>query len=74
MTNHEWIYYIGGSCGFKNRGTRKVDARIEHRDQDVYEALIVRRNNGEVSGYFPLGIFNNTTDAESVIEKAYGYD
>ena len=76
MTNHEWHYYIGGNCALKERNqNKKVVARIEHVEQGVYEAILVRREEKyhNVKDYFPLGTFNNETDAMKSIERVYGY-
>ena len=72
-SDYEWVNYIGGSCGLRHRKTNTTDARIEHTEQDSYEALIMRRDETSPSrwlkGYVSLGVFNSSEEAEAVIEK-----
>ena len=72
MTDYEWLYYIGGDCGFRDIKQNHVIARINHIVQGTYEALLVRREDDwprSIKGYFPLGRFDNPESAQEVIES-----
>ena len=40
--DYEWRYYIGGDCGLKHKKTSKPIGYIFHKEQGVYEAVLVR--------------------------------
>lgn len=70
-SDYEWVNYIGGNCGLRHRKTNTIDARIEHIEQGLYEALIIRREGSMrwLKDPVSLGVFNSPEEAEAVIEK-----
>jgi len=71
-SDYEWVNYIGGSCGLRHRKMHKVDAKIEHIEQDQYEAVLLRRDDskqGWLLGEVSLGVFDTSEEAEATIEK-----
>lgn len=65
--DYEWHYYIGGRCALKRRKYGGVIATIEHIDQGVYEAFILRDHSPYKR--WSLGIFTNSDQAQSIIEQ-----
>lgn len=72
-SDYEWVNYIGGSCGLRQRkDPNRVEARIVHIEQDQYEAVLLRRddsNQGWLLGEVSLGVFDTSEEAEATIEK-----
>lgn len=72
-SDYEWVNYIGGDCGLRHRKTHTVEARIEHIEQGLYEALLMRRDESSSIRWLKdpvsLGVFNSSEEAEAVIEK-----
>lgn len=70
--DYEWRYYIGGDCGLKHKKTSKPIGYIFHKEQGVYEAVLVRNVSwdGLIEDLFPLGIFNDSNKAQDVIHEA----
>jgi hypothetical protein len=71
LADYEWHYYIGGDCKLKHRKTHKPLAYIKHETQGVYEALVIRNVSwdGLTEDVFPLGVFNDSNEAQEVINK-----
>lgn len=71
LLDYEWHYYIGGDCGLKHRKTHKPLAYIKHEAQGIYEALIIRRvsDDGFDEDVFPVGVFNDSNEAQAVINQ-----
>lgn len=69
LMDYEWHYYIGGSCTLRRKKYGGVLARIEHVEQGVYEAFINRKNPDEESDYISVGVFNNSNEAQAIINQ-----
>ena len=68
--DYEWHYYIGGNCALKRRKYGGAIATIDHAKQGAYEAFILRDHDPYKR--LSVGIFNNTDEAQNVIETILG--
>jgi len=68
--DYEWHYFIGGDCALMPRRQGKEIARIYHREQGVYEAVLCRWNGSKRAEPFPLGIVYSPDEAQEIIHQA----
>jgi hypothetical protein len=69
LLDYEWHYYIGGDCGLKHRKSHSPIAQIFHKEQGMYEAMIVRKVRHETLDLFSVGVFNDSNEAQAVINQ-----
>ena len=65
--DYQWRYYIGGNCSLSNRFGGSI-AKIDHVEQGVYEAILLR----ESDPYKPwsLGMYDESNKAQEAVHQA----
>jgi hypothetical protein len=69
-SDYEWANFIGGNCALRMRKGGRNAARIDHKEQGKYEALILRWKTWGSIEPWSLGVFDTPEEAEEVIEQA----
>ena len=68
--DYEWAYFVGGNCALRFRKGGRSLARIDHIEQGVYEAFLLRWKQWDSADPWSLGIYDNPEKAIEVIEQA----
>lgn len=68
--DYQWHYYIGGNCVLKRRKYGGAIAAIDHAEQGVYEAFILRDHDSYKA--ISVGVFNDSNEAQNQIETILG--
>ena len=66
--DYEWHYFIGGNCSLRRRKYGGSLAIIQHKEQGVYEAQILRDH--DAYKLWSLGVYNDSNEAQEAVEQA----